>query len=161
MKNETEVENLANRIADAIVELVERTNGPVTLLELEREIPGFATKEARKWDYTVGPKMLIWDGMTEAGCAALHQVMSARRVAIQFVNRQPYILEGCTITDETWRPIVLLPARAANLDSPTWLLRASPAYQDFSVKKAAAEGITGYRPLTPCPVRFTADQFSI
>jgi hypothetical protein len=38
MKNDTQSEKETCRIAHAIVELVERTNGPVTLVQVEREI---------------------------------------------------------------------------------------------------------------------------
>jgi hypothetical protein len=44
-----QIEKSANRIADAIVELVERTDGPVTLAQVEREIPGFAKKDPPAW----------------------------------------------------------------------------------------------------------------
>jgi hypothetical protein len=46
MRTNKQIEKQANRIADAIVELVERTDGPVTLARIHREIPGFATESA-------------------------------------------------------------------------------------------------------------------
>src|SRR5215831_13354312 len=45
MKNNNQIEKEAGRIADEIVRLVERTNGPVTLVQVRREIPGFAALE--------------------------------------------------------------------------------------------------------------------
>lgn len=66
--------------------------------------------------------------MTEAGLAALNNVTSEHRVAIQFVNVLPYLLENCIITRENWQPILLLPARAANIDTPNWLMRAPGLY---------------------------------
>ena len=67
----------------------------------------------------------------------------------------PYLLEDGLIYNENWRPIVLLPARAANLDSPKWLVRAS---QDYV---AIALDTPGWRLLKPATVSFTADQFSL
>jgi hypothetical protein len=37
--------NTSNKIADAIVKLVNDVDGPVTLLQVEREIPEFATSD--------------------------------------------------------------------------------------------------------------------
>ena len=86
---------------------------------------------------------------------ALQKVLRGRRVAIQFVSLLPYVLEDGLIYEENWQPIVLLPARAANLDSPKWLVRAS---QDCV---AIALDTPGWRLLKPAPVSFTADQFSL
>jgi hypothetical protein len=152
----------ASRIADAIVQLVERTDGPVTLARVDREVAGFAKDEPPAWEYVVtyaSGEMSYWCDMTEAGVAALRNVMDGRRVAVQFVNPLLYIfLEGRVFKHENWQPIVLLPARAANVDSPNWLIRAPEYYQEY-VARAAANGKTGHRLLTPAPVRFTADAF--
>jgi hypothetical protein len=164
MTNNKQVEKLANGIADLIVELVERTNGPVTLAKIAREIPGFAKNEPPSWDHIVthaGGETVIWRGMTEAGEAALHKVMHGRKVAIQFVNLQPYLMDGWLVQDEHWCPILLLPARAANLYTPNWLIRASQKYRDYTITRAAAEGKTRYRLLAPGSVRYTADEFSV
>jgi hypothetical protein len=164
MKNDKHLEKLANGIADLIVELVERTNGPVTLAKIAREIPGFAKNEPPSWDHIVtcaGGETVIWCGMTEAGEAGLYKVMHGRKVAIQFVNLQPYLMDDFLVEDEHWCPIVLLPARTANLYTPNWLIRASQKYRDYSIARAAAEGKTGYRLLAPGSVRYTADEFSV
>ena len=50
MKNDTQSEKETCRIAHAIVELVERTNGPMTLVQVEREIAGFAKHEPPSWN---------------------------------------------------------------------------------------------------------------
>lgn len=137
------------------------TNGFVTLALVEREVAGFAKHEPPTWQHVVthaSGETSFWYNMTEAGLAALEKVMSERRVAVQFVTPVLYILEGCLFKDENWQPIVLLPARAANVDSPNWLIRAPDWYQDF-VAKAAANGKTGHRLLTPGSVCFTADPF--
>ncbi len=155
------IEKEINRIADAIVELVERADGPVTLAEVEREVAGFAANESLAWAYWAGGERLIWAGMTRGGLKALQKVMNERRVAVQLITRVPYLLEGRVIEDETWLPIALLPARAANLDTATWLIRAPQGHCDYAIKRKAAEGNIGYRPLTPGPVRYTADQFSL
>jgi hypothetical protein len=157
VKTNRQMENQANRIADAIVDLVERNNGPVTFARIGREIPGFAKNEPPAWEYFLerdDGESVIWNGMTEAGLTALRKVMSERRVAVQYVNSLPYIQEDHFITDERWLQIVLLPARAANLDTPRWHVRCSPAYRDYCI------AAPGHRPLTPTPVRYTADQFS-
>ena len=157
MTNDT-LEKQTNRIADAIVELVERTDGPVTLARVDREVAEFANHEPPWWDYVIergGATTVYWGGMTEAGSAALQKVLRGRRVAVQFVNLLPYLLDGLVDDEENWQPIVLLPARAANLDSPKWLVRAS---QDYV---AIALDTPGWRLLKPAPVSFTADQFSL
>jgi hypothetical protein len=92
--------------------------------------------------------------MTEAGYMALRKVMSGRRVAVQYVSPLVYLLEESGLQCENWLPTVLLPLRAANLDTPRWRIRCSQAYRDYCITKP------GHRPLTPTAVRYTADQFS-
>src|SRR5579863_735497 len=96
MNKTQQLEKEAGRVGDAIVALVERTDGPVTLARLDREIPGFAQREGPVWEYAVHngpPEKVIWDGMTEAGCLALRKVISGRWVAVQLVDVLPYIFE--------------------------------------------------------------------
>jgi hypothetical protein len=158
MKSNAQMEKQASRIADAIVDLVERTNGPVTLARIAREIPGFAKTEPPAWQYFIARddgETVIWDGMTEAGLAALRKVMSGRRVAVQYVSLLPYLVEERWPQCENWLPTVLLPVRAANLDTPRWHVRCSQAYRDYCI------AMPGHRPLTPAAVRCTADQFSL
>ena len=157
MTNDT-LEKQTNRIADAIVELVERIDGPVTLVQVEREVPGFAGHAPPFYDHVVrhaGRETSYWYDMSEAGVGALQKVLRGRRVAVQFVSQLLYLVEDGLIEEENWQPIVLLPARAANLDSPKWLVRAS---QDYV---AIALDTPGWRLLKPEPVSFTADQFSL
>jgi hypothetical protein len=160
-----QLEKQANRIADAIIDLVERTDGPVTLAEVDREIPGFAEKNhPTKWEYLVehdDGETVIWAGMTEAGFEALREVISGRRVAVQYVSPMLYFIEGCYPRSENWMPVVLLPARAANLDTPNGLVRRSQGYLDYCMTRAEKEGVQGYRLLTPSTVRCTADQFAV
>jgi len=160
MRTNKQMERQANRIADAIVDLVERTDGPVTLARINREIPGFGTNEDPAWDYHInyeGGVITIWDGMTEAGTEALRKVIRGRRVAVQWVDARLYILEGYFIGDERCFPIVLLPTRAANLETPAFpLLRAAREQS-----RAAAEKRYGNRLLIPRSVGSTADCFSI
>jgi hypothetical protein len=55
-------------IANAIVDFVERTGGPVTLAQIEREVAGFKAGNKPSWEYVTGEDQdenLIWDGMTE------------------------------------------------------------------------------------------------
>jgi hypothetical protein len=153
----------AKHIANSIVKLVKRIGGPVTLAQIASEIPGFSREEPPAWSYIVthaGGELLVWDCMTKEGYSALRNVMSGRRVAVQFVSSLPYFLENSLLGSENWKPIVLLPKSAGNLETPLWLLRASPGYREYSMARAAKERIAGYRKITACPVRFTADQFS-
>ncbi len=159
MKNDLEKE--ADRIADAIVDLVERTDGPVTLARVQQEISGFAKHEPPSWEHVVrhnGRETSFWTEMTEAGLTALRKVMRGRRVAIQFVNVLPYFMDGCMIDNDYWQPIVLLPVRAANVDSQNWHLRVPQSVYDH-IARRAAEGKTRLRLLTPHYVGATADQY--
>jgi len=160
MNTSKQVVTQAHQIADEIVKLVERVDGPVTLAQVEREIAGFSKKEPPSWERLAG-EVVIWNQMTAAGDQALREVLYERRVAIQSVSPLLYLLEGCFVSDPAWWPIVLLPAKAANLESPTFLIRATSGYQDFCMAKAAAESKTGYRLLKPGSVRCTADRFAV
>ena len=155
----------AGRIADAIVDLVERVNGPVTLARIDREIAGFAKEDTPSWEYVIehaSGETLIWEGMTKAGLAALRMVMSGRRVAVQsLVNVTPYALEGGFPRRDNWMPVVLLPVRAANLDTPNWRMRCSQQTLEDFMRRAAKMGAQGYHPLTPSAVRGTADRFAV
>ena len=157
-----QIEKQANRIADAIVDLVERCDGPVTLAQINREVPGFGTNEDPSWDYHIkheGGVGIIWDGMTEVGTKALSKVIRGRRVAVQLVSANLYLLEGYSILNERCVPIVLLPARAANLETPAFpLFRAAREHE--WMRRVAAEKMPGNRLLIPRSVGSTADCFS-
>jgi hypothetical protein len=162
MKTVDELAKRAETISNAIVELVERTDGPVTLAQIAREIPGFAQPTAPAWQYAIEDAegdLLIWDGMTEAATTALRKVLRGRKVAVQLVDVRPYLLDGCVITAKNWLPIVLLPKKAANLDTPRWRMRVSPGFREYAHGRAVREGLSD-RLLTPRPFRFTADQFA-
>jgi hypothetical protein len=164
MHTDNQLQPTADAIANSIIELVERTDGPVTLARIGREIPGFATGEPPAWDYFVeeaGVEHVIWGSMTEAGKTALRTVMTERRVAVQYVNLLPYLFDGCVLSRENWRPIVLLPRKAANLNTPHWLMRATPGGQEYCTKRAAREGRSDYQVLTPAALRFDADRFAV
>ena len=157
------LERRANKIANAIVELIDQ-DGPVTLAQINRDISGFAKKDDPSWSYhldSVVGRWLIWNGMTEAGYIALRSVLLNRRVAVQWVDARPYRIENYILPDANWHPMLLLPVKGANLDSPDRLLRVSPEYQQHWLKLAAEEQIPGYRALAPVPLRFTTDHFCI
>jgi hypothetical protein len=159
MKNDLEKE--IARIADAILGLVERTDGPVTLARVQEEISGFAKHEPPSWKHEVRHSDRVtsfWCEMSEAGFAALRKVMRERRVAIQFVNELPYFMDGCLIENEDWQPIVLLPARAANVDSQNWRMRVPQEVYDH-IAERVAERKTRLRLLTPHYAGATADRF--
>lgn len=146
------------RMAGAIVDLVERTDGPVLLHEIDQEVPGFKATGAPGYVYFIeyeGKETAYWEGMTKAGLEALRHVLNDRRVAVQYVNRFPYFFDGVEVDDENWQPVALLPVRAANIDTPRWAMRISPKAREMMLVMGGAK----YRPLTPEPVRFTADQF--
>jgi hypothetical protein len=123
-----QLEKRSSKIADAIVDLVNDTDGPVTLLQVEREVPGFAMNGLPAWYFAFHRPSgddLVWGGITEAGEAALRKIVYGRKVAIQFVTPLPYLLDvgACCLDRDDWVPIMLLPARAANIDGPKffWL----------------------------------------
>ena len=139
-----------NSIANAIVDLVERADGPVTFASLAREIKGFAAAAPSAWEYLVETPMgelIIWDGMTAEGYGALREVMSGRRVAVLFVSPLPYRQENHICEQANWLPLALVPKSAGNLESPNWLLCASPGYYEHALARAQQEGIAGYRPV--------------
>jgi hypothetical protein len=53
-------EKLAKRMAEAIVNFVERVGGPVTLAQIERKIPGFAERDdqASSWSFVTEAEMV-------------------------------------------------------------------------------------------------------
>jgi hypothetical protein len=148
-------EKLAKTIATAVIELVERVGGPVTLAQIECEVSGFAERpdSAEAWSYVTGfgdeDGILIWDGMTEEGCAGLRSVLLERRVAVQMTPAALYLLEGRCPLDHKWVPVSLLPARMANLETPRLLIRGSQDVLDQAMVRAAAEGVSGFRLLHP------------
>ena len=159
MKNNNQIEKEAGRIADEIVRLVERTNGPVTLVQVRREIPGFAALEPPFWSHTIthaSGEISYWGEMTEAGGKALRKVTKERRVAVQFVNDVPYRFDGCVSTDENWQPVVLLPAEAANMQTPNGLMR----FPEWFLKRyMELPDIGDNRPLVSHYAGATADEF--
>jgi hypothetical protein len=146
------------RIAHAIVDLVERTDGPVLLHQLDQNVPGF--KASGRWGYNYfiaddGKEIIYWQGMTEAGLEAFRSVLHGRRVAVQYVSGLLYFMDDMLVDAEAWEPIALLPVRAANLDTPKWAARASPAARLQALSTAPSK----FRPLEPQAVRSTADDF--
>jgi hypothetical protein len=127
----------------------------VTLARIACDIPGFAGNyESRTYSYVfvlASGTRLIWSDMTKAGVDALGLVLSGHKVAIQFVSVLPYKAAGYVLEDKNWWPTVLLPARAANLQTPCWLIRASQEYRDYAFEQAA-EGRSGHWPLKARPV---------
>jgi len=71
-----------------------------------------------------------------------------------------YFVENYFLDDDRWLPIVLLPARAANVETPAYLERTSQKEQNDFIKRATAKGLAGYRRLTPGSAG-NADCFSL
>jgi hypothetical protein len=148
----------AARIGNKIVDLVERTSGPVLLHEIDQEVTGFRASGPRGYNYFIshnGKETIYWQGMTEAGLEAFRSVLSSRRVAVQYVSRLLYFVDGVEVDADAWEPIALLPVRAANIDTPKCAIRASPKARAAALTTAPRD----FRPLTPQPIRFTADCF--
>jgi hypothetical protein len=147
----------ATRIADAIVDLVERTNGAVTLRRVENEIPGFRARGSLNWDVHVKAakpgvgECVFWDGMSKVGSMALHDVIFGQRVTIQFVGFLNYMLEGPPLSNDNWVPIVLLPAKGANLYTSKILMRVPNALLVPEQMKPE------WRVLTPQPLKSDGD----
>jgi len=120
------VENEADRIAADIVALVERTGGPVTFTDIERNVRGFHTNEFPKSTLClttgVEPK-LIWGEMSKPGAHALQKVLNEELVAIQYVGVTPYYPEAPYLN---WLPAVLLPT---NIETPRGITRSSPEFE--------------------------------
>jgi hypothetical protein len=157
MTTNKQLEKQASHIADAIVDIVERCDGPVTLAQIKRETPGFGTDKDPSWEYHIeheGAVRTVWDGMTEAGKEALRKVIRGRRVAVQFVHPRLYILEGFSFRIDRCLPIVLLPARAANLETPAFPLFRAAREQERMMR-------AGNRLLKPSTVGSTADCCSL
>jgi hypothetical protein len=147
------------RIAKKIVQFVKRTDGPVLLHEIGEHVPGFKAPGTEGYIYFIsfnGKETVYWAGMTKAGVEALGLVLRERRVAVQFVSRLLYLFDGVEINDKAWEPIALVPVRGANIDTPKLAARVSPVARDLFL----SSGKRDFRPLTPRPMRFTADGFS-
>ena len=155
--------NKVARIVKEIVDLVESTDGPVPLNRIDDQVRGFSARRSgsrRRYEYfmrlNVG-EVIIWNGLTKAGCDALRCVLYERKVALQLVNVIPYFLEDVRLLDPDWQPVVLLPVRAANIDGPKWSFRVPPALAHQFMLGVA--GDDRYRSLIPRQVGSTADQF--
>lgn len=154
----TELEKEVDRIAAAIVDYVERANGPVTLCEIDREIPGFATDLPAAWGCQRelnGRLAVYWTGMTQAGAAALNKVMFGRKLAVQPTTILPYLLERALIRDDNWQPVLLLPARAANLSTPQALFRLPTEFLERAKIKRV------WRQLTPAPMSAVVGGYAV
>ena len=117
-----DLEREASRIADEIVALVERTDGPVTFYKVQREVAGFGKSEPPYRSVYRG-RLLYWADMTDAGAQALDAVLDGKRVAAEVVDVLPYLSEGGGLKDDEWQPVVLLPARQANMSAKNGLFR--------------------------------------
>lgn len=119
MNANTKNKKLSSEIADLIVQLVDQTDGPVTLAQVERDVPGFAKDGTPNWCYSIvgsGTDYLVWNGMSDQGRLALRKIISERRVAIQHVSALPYLLlDSRVIDDDAWMPTVLLPKKPPTL----------------------------------------------
>lgn len=146
-----------NRIADGIVDLVEQANGPVLFNDLDDKVPGFHSTSDPAYSYFAGREdSVVWDGMSEAGLKALGKVLRERRVAVQMVHLVLPLMVGKRVAESSVPPYVLLPVRAANMETPSWAMRVSSKMQQMML----SAGKRGYHSVAPQHVRFTADDFS-
>lgn len=151
------VETEARRIADEIVALVERTDGPVTFYRVEREVSGFGASEPPYRDFYSqrdGELVVWWANMSEAGVEAFKNVLLGNRIAVAMVNALPYILEGGALREEDWQPVVLLPASAANVSTKNGLFRVPEELL------APEQMLPSWKVLKPGQVRGTAQLIS-
>jgi hypothetical protein len=93
--------------------------------------------------------------------AALRDVITGRKVAIQYVIPMFYIVENPLCECENWEPVVLLPKSDGNLESPNRLLRASRGYQEYALRCASEGKMSGIRRITPRAASFAADPFAV
>jgi hypothetical protein len=160
-----QLKKLPNKIADTIVDLVNATDGPVTLLQVEREITGFKSDKQPAWHFAFhrNGDGFAWGGMTEAGVSALCEVIYGKKVAVQFVTPQPYLLDGPTpyLDHRNWQPIMLLPASGANINNHKFLARLSPQCLENTLAGPPSDKTARFRLLTPRPLRSAADYFSV
>jgi len=165
MSTTKQLEKCTNKIADAIVDLVSTTDGPVTLLQVEREVPGFKSDEQPAWHFAFHSNGdgFVWGGMTEAGEWALRKIIYGKKVAVQFVTPLPYLLDGPTpyLDREDWRPTMLLPASGANISAPKILARLSAQSLEATFARPPLDKTTKFCLLTPRPLRSAADYFSV
>ena len=134
------------RISDAIVGLVERTGGPVTLVEIADGIQGFSVDRGADaaWCWEI-EDFLIWDGMTKEGWAALRHVVMTGRVTFQQSSRLLYFFHGRYLSAPNWVPTALAPAAKANFRTPTMLLSAPEKTLEQLEDAAATRGLHGWQ----------------
>ena len=165
MNAATQLEKLSNKIADAMVDLANATDGPVTLLQVEREIMGFKSDKQPAWHFALlsNGDGFAWGGMTEAGRSALCDVIYGKKVAVQFVTPEPYLLDGPTpyLDRRDWQPIMLLPASGANISSPKFLARLSPQSLKDTLAHPPSERTAKFSLPSPRRLRSAADHFSV
>lgn len=156
MKRDDKLAKETTLIADAIIDLVESTGGSVTVFQLEREIRGFATEGLDHWDCYVergDEHFVVWEGMTEAGTLALQRVLFANKVAIEFTTPLIYlVLEGRCLQCENWCPILLYPAKAANVRTPQGLLYLPKQFLKPEMMRPRWERIIPAPPYTAPPL---------
>src|SRR5258708_23833201 len=107
-----QLETRSRKIAEAVVDVVNDAAGRVTLLQVEREVPGFAMDGLPAWYFAfhrAGGDRFVWGGMTEAGEAALRKTIYGRGMAIQFITSPPYPLHDRRgfLDPHEWLPVIL------------------------------------------------------
>jgi hypothetical protein len=80
--------------------------------------------------------------MTDAGAQALNSVLFGKRVTIQPVDARPYLVDGVIVADDEWQPVVLLPARAANLSAKNGLFHVPEAWLAASKLRSSCQVLT-------------------
>ena len=135
---------LVTRIAAGIVDVVERAGGAVTLVHIERQVPGFAAANPKGpgWCFEIEDDeraVLIWDGMSQEGCKALRQVLRGR-VAMQLTDPRRYLAEGGGYpAAKNWVPIALAPASMANLQGGERLFLLPASIAELVMQRAPTE----------------------
>jgi hypothetical protein len=116
-------------IADAIVELVNACNGPVTLAYLAKNVPGFSAQVGEpSYDWVTfdsNDESVIWIGMTKNGIEALRAVVLNSKVAICPMTLRANRIQGYVPLARNWVPIGLTSRAAANFTTCKLLISAS------------------------------------
>ena len=103
----------------------------------------------------------VWSGMSKAGWAALRDVTSGSKLAVQHVDTSPYIAENCLLQTQNWMPIVLLPEERWQPAHPKFATAASPLLQQRTRAWAVEKGVTGCTLVTASSTSATADRFAV
>ena len=103
------------RLTDAIEAQVKARVDHVSSAELALSVPGFLTAEAKEQYAIRLADTLVWAGVTKTAAQALWNLLDERRVCLQNTTLLVYACDGMMLHDKNRTPMVLRPARFANI----------------------------------------------